>query len=73
MIHIPFPDFYNQKEIENYFIKLIIYSSTPHEAFKEFCKHKSAADIRKTAQAIINSEYVQIKRRYGSSLVKELL
>ena len=86
MIHIPFPDFYNLKEIEIYFIKLIIYSSTPHEAFKEFCysstqheafkefcKHKSAADIRKIAQAVINSEYVQIKRRYGSSLVKELL
>jgi hypothetical protein len=73
MIEVLPPDFYNQKEVENYFIKLITYSSTPYEAFKEFCKHESSTDIREMARDIINSEYVQIKRRYGSSLVKELL
>ncbi len=73
MIEVTPPDFYNPKEVENYFIKLIVYSSTPYEAFKEFCKHQSSTDIRKIARDIINSEYVQIKRRYGTPLGKELL
>jgi hypothetical protein len=73
MIEITPPDFYNQKEIENYFIKLIVFSSTPYEAFKEFCKHEPSTDIQKIARDIINSEYVQLKHKYGTPLMKELL
>lgn len=73
MIEIFPPDFHNHKEAEDYFIKLVVYSSTPDEAFKEFCKHELDTNIQKIARSIINSEYTQIKRRYGTPLVKELL
>lgn len=73
MIKIDPPCFYNQEEVEEYFIKLIIYSNTPYEAFKEFCRSESSEDIREVAKNIINSEYVKIKQRYGTPLYKELL
>lgn len=73
MITIPPPDFYDQKQLKNYFIQLIVFSNTPYEAFKEFCRIESNTDLQDLAKSIINSEYLQIKHRYGSSLIKEIL
>lgn len=76
MIAISPPDFYDQKQVENYFIQLIVFSNTPYEAFKEFCKNESNTEIQQLARDIINSEYLQIKRKYNwmtTSLGKELI
>ncbi len=73
MIEISPPDWTNQKQVESYFIKLIVFSSTPYDAFKEFCRCEHDRNIQNLAKSIINSEYLQIKHRYGTSLIKELL
>jgi len=73
MTKIPPPDYTDPKQLEGYFIQLIIYSDTPYEAFKEFCRCEHDKDVRDLAKSIINSEYLQIKRRYEAPLLKELL
>lgn len=73
MIKIPPPDYTDQKQVESYFIQLIIYSDTPYDAFKEFCRCEHGKDVRDLEKSIINSEYSQIKRRYKAPLLKELL
>lgn len=73
MIKIPPPDYTDQKQVEGYFIQLIIYSDTPYDAFKEFCRHENDRHIQGIAKSIINSEYLKIKRRYEAPLLKELL